>query len=240
MRYAIYYAASAEDPLMQLGNSWLGRDPFTGEAVAQPPVPGLSAERQRELTTSPRRYGFHATMKPPFALKNGTTAEDLAAAVQSFAEETGAFDIEGLQVTRLGRFLALTPVISNDRLNDLAASCVRHFEPFRAPLDAADQARRRTAGLTEKQDRYVEDWGYPYVFDEFRFHMTLSDKLEDDSEADRLEAAAKEYFAGVIDRSHRIASLGLYFEPSRGAPFIASRIFGLAGAPAEKPLAQTN
>ncbi|MDN3721086.1 DUF1045 domain-containing protein [Roseibium salinum] len=62
------------------------------------------------------------------------------------------------------KFLALTPNQPEAALNGFAALCVRSFEPFRAPLTEADLERRRRSGLTPRQDLYVTEWGYPYVF----------------------------------------------------------------------------
>ena len=51
------------------------------------------------------------------------------------------------------------------------------FDQFRAPLSSADMVRRQAGSLSDKQKAYLELWGYPYVFDEFRFHMTLTGAL---------------------------------------------------------------
>jgi len=59
----------------------------------------------------------------------------------------------------------------------LAADCTREFDSFRAPLTAADRARRNPSGLTPRQREYLDRWGYPYVMEEFRFHMTLTGRL---------------------------------------------------------------
>jgi len=54
---------------------------------------------------------------------------------------------------------------------------VRDLDGFRAPLGEAEIARRRGAGLTPAQEACLRDWGYPYVMDHFRFHITLTGKL---------------------------------------------------------------
>ncbi len=53
------------------------------------------------------------------------------------------------------------------------------FDHFRAPLDEAELARRLRAPLTPRQRAYLDRYGYPYVHDEFRFHMTLSGRVPD-------------------------------------------------------------
>lgn len=229
MRYAIYFAAGSDDPLMQLGNSWLGRDPFTGAALPQPAVDGLTADRVAELTVSPRRYGFHGTLKAPFALKEGETEAGLAAACRTLARDMAPFAIQGFGVNRLGRFLALTPNGEEPELGAFAGLCVRRFEPFRAPLSAADLERRRKSALTQRQDAYLADWGYPYVFDEFRFHMTLSEKLENEADARALETAAQTFFSKVTGAPRRCSTFALYVEPERGAPFQVHTVFELTG-----------
>ena len=54
---------------------------------------------------------------------------------------------------------------------------MRAFEPLRAPLNETDIARRRKSTLSERQDAQMLKWGYPYVFQDFHFHMTLSGRI---------------------------------------------------------------
>jgi putative phosphonate metabolism protein len=173
-RYALYFAPLASSAWGRFGARWLGRDPATGERVAQPAIAGLSGEAFAELTAAPRQYGFHATLKPPFALREGTTPEALADTLARFCRTRRAIALPPLEVRRLADFLALVPAERESRVNGLAADCVREFEPFRAPLAAAELDRRRRQGLTPRQDRYLEAWGYPYVFAEYQFHFSLT------------------------------------------------------------------
>ncbi|GAA0785488.1 DUF1045 domain-containing protein [Roseibium denhamense] len=229
MRYALYFAADSNDKLMELGNAWLGRDPFTGQEIPQPFIPDISQERLHALTESPRRYGFHGTLKAPFSLAETASEADLVAACAGFSSTISPFETNGLGVNRLGRFLALTPEGDEPLLNAFAALCVRHFEPFRGPLSAEDLERRRRANLTEKQDAYVTQWGYPYIFDEFRFHMTLSEKLDNDAEAERLAVAAANHFESVTGQPRLCRQFALYAEAERGSPFEIHTVFDLTG-----------
>ena len=68
-RLGLYWAPELDDPLHALGSAWLGRDAETGATLPQPAVPGLDLA---EITAEARGYGFHATLKPPFALAPGT------------------------------------------------------------------------------------------------------------------------------------------------------------------------
>lgn len=227
MRFAIYYAPASDTALAALGAEWLGRDAYTGEDLTQPDVPGLSADEFRALTADPRRYGFHATLKPPFALAPEASGPDLDAALDRFAAARAGFDVR-LHVARIEGFLAIVPAEPSAALQALADDCVTAFEPYRAPLSAADVERRRRSGLTPRQDEHLLAWGYPYVFDEFRFHMTLSQRVEGRA-ADRLESAAREAFADVLSAPVHIDTLGLFVEDEAGRPFHIRRTVTFAG-----------
>jgi 2'-5' RNA ligase len=56
---------------------------------------------------------------------------------------------------------------------------VTGFDSFRAPLTGQDRARRNPDKLAPRQRDYLDRWGYPYVMDEFRFHMTLTGRLNE-------------------------------------------------------------
>ena len=170
-RFAIYYVPP-EAPLAEFGASWLGWDVVTGRKVPQFDVPGL-----HDITMTPRKYGFHGTLKPPFRLKDDQTLPALEKAVSDVADEVSPASCDGLTLTQLGRFLALTPFGPLDGLQHIAEACVRDLDGFRAPAGEAELARRRKAVLSTRQEALLAQWGYPYVFEEFRFHMTLSGGL---------------------------------------------------------------
>jgi putative phosphonate metabolism protein len=226
MRYAIYYAPMPGTPLHRRGSSWLGRDAHTGEALAQPEIEGLS-----RLTADPRRYGFHATLKPPFALREGITPEALMRACAALAVDTRGVRAN-LRADQLDGFLALVPDGDPAALQDLAARCVRELEGFRRPLSEDELARRRKAALTARQDANLLRWGYPYVLDDFRFHMTLTERLES-GDAGRLLSAAQAHFAAELGEPVSIDGLTLFQEPGPGAPFLALRHFPFTLSTAE-------
>lgn len=170
-RFAIYYVPP-EGPLADFGAKWLGWDVVTGREVPGFDVPGL-----HDITMTPRKYGFHGTLKPPFRVKEGQTFEALEAAASDLAGALSPAVCDGLKLTPLGRFLALTPFGTLDGLQRIAETCVRDLDGFRAPASEAELARRRKAGLRPRQETLLTQWGYPYVFEEFRFHLTLSGRL---------------------------------------------------------------
>jgi putative phosphonate metabolism protein len=178
-RYAIYYAAERGSVLDRFGAQLLGYDAWTAEALPFPEDVAEMAPDWRELTSDPRKYGFHATLKAPFALAPGRTEQELAAACATFAEQPRARPVFKPVVDSISGFIAIVPVERCNALQQLAADCVTTFDEFRAPLTAQDRARRNPERLTEPQRDHLDRWGYPYVMEEFRFHMTLTGRLNE-------------------------------------------------------------
>lgn len=220
-RFALYFTPREGSPWWRFGSSWLGRDPASGLDVPQPTVAGIGADAFRALTAAPRRYGFHATLKAPFALRAGTTRESLAAAIEGFCAARAAFPTPPLEVTRLDDFLALAPALRESRINDLAADCVREFDAFRAPPEAHELELRRRKGLSPRQDRYLEEFGYPYVLAEFRFHLTLTGPIDGvpAQHVAAVRAAAAQAVARLADEPLLLDGLALFEQPERDAPF---------------------
>jgi putative phosphonate metabolism protein len=229
LRYALYFTPPASDPLTLAAQRWLGRNAFTGAALEQPAVSGFEASAMAGLTADPRRYGFHATLKAPFALAEGRSEAELVAELGRFVCEMEAVDIPQLVVGRLGSFFALVPGDHCAPLQSFAGEVVRRFERFRAPLTSADIARRRPDELGAAERQNLVQWGYPYVFNEFRFHMTLTGRVPAESR-DGMEAALLDHFADFHDRPLTLGGLALFREPSRGADFTVHSLFPLGGA----------
>jgi putative phosphonate metabolism protein len=173
-RYAIYFSAAQGSALDRFGSALLGYDAYGGDDLPFPK--GLPAD-WRELTQDPRKYGFHATLKAPIALAEGKTEAQGAAACRLFAEMARPVPVIPPIVDSISGFIAVIPAESSVELEVLAAEATKAFEPFRAPLGAEDRARRSPDRLTPRQREYLDRWGYPYVFEEFRFHMTLTGRL---------------------------------------------------------------
>ena len=221
-RYAIFYLPD-DVQLAQFGAGWLGWDSVAGQAVPQPLVRGIDLQK---ATRRPRKYGFHGTLKAPFHLAPDTTAFDLLAAVERLAATQPPAQIAGLAVAHLGNFLALVPDGDATDLAALAARCVTRLDAHRAPLGAATLARRRLAPLTARQDGFLTRWGYPYVLEDFRFHMTLSGPL-DPAELSVLEAAVKAHLP-PLPRPFDIRSISVVGE-RRDRMFQLVQRFDLSG-----------
>ncbi|MFO1132229.1 MAG: DUF1045 domain-containing protein [Hyphomicrobiales bacterium] len=226
MRHAIYFAPPPGTIFHDLGSRWIGRDAFTGEACEQPDLAGIGV-----VTGDPRRYGFHATLKPPFALRETVNAEALLRAVAALAAGQQGFAV-ALKVAVLDQFLALVPREPSEALERLAERTVRELDGFRQPPSEDELARRRTSDLTPSQERHLAEWGYPYVFGDFRFHMTLTERLPP-AYIERFKAAAEAHFAPVLAAPLAIDGLTHFTEAARGAPFIATRQFPFSSQVAE-------
>jgi len=211
-RWALYFSPDTE--LGRLGHQWLSH----------------AFEPAAAWTSAPRRYGFHATLKAPFRLAPGCDLKRLIAAVAAWAAEQRPFDVP-LSVQWLGDFLALRPApgASVDALNQLAASAVERLDGFRAEMSAVERARRVAAPklpLTAREFELLERWGYPYVFEEFRFHCTLTESLPPDRKQ-QLFTLAERSFNRVLSKQVPIDHVVLVEEPAPGADFVRVQSFPL-------------
>lgn len=176
-RYAIYYAPARGSDLDRFGAHLLGYDAFAGDDLPFPEDVTRQAPDWQELTADPRKYGFHATLKAPFSLAPAKTEAELFAACSTFAATPRAIPVFTPVVGSISGFIAVIPAEPPRELIRLAADCVTEFDSFRAPLTEADRARRKPAQLSPTQRDHLDRWGYPYVMDDFRFHMTLTGRL---------------------------------------------------------------
>jgi len=229
LRYALYFSPPKDHPLTGAASLWLGRDAFSDETYPAPEHERLGAAEQFELTADPRRYGFHATIKAPFSLAASVTERDLMAVVEEFAARTEAFEIPKLVLGQLGRFFALVPGSVHQPLQDFAAKVVRSFEPFRAALTEADMARRNPEKLSDSQRANLQRWGYPYVMEDFGFHMTLTGQVPE-PRASVMKTILTERFADFTGRPLTISGLAVFTEETRGAPFKVHSWLPLSGA----------
>ncbi|WP_223424510.1 DUF1045 domain-containing protein [Tateyamaria pelophila] len=179
-RYAIYYTPDIGTPLAEFGANWLGWDSASGQSRRHGQIESLDIDA---ITKTPRKYGFHGTIKPPFRLADGADPDTLTKALATICNETPPVTLDGLVLARLGRFLALVPVGDAAELATVASTVVQRLDSFRAPADEAELAKRRASRLSPAQDANLVTWGYPYVLDQFRFHMTLTGPLQKDVRA---------------------------------------------------------
>lgn len=232
-RYAIYFVPGAETALYRFGSATLGYDCYTGRAVSFPSGAGPDWPM---LVREPAMYGFHATLKAPFRLAPGRLECDLRDAVRAFAAEQPVVNGGRLMLRTLGSFIALVPAVPSRDIDQLAARCVKELDSFRASLTAEDRSRRLEAGLTAEQIALLDRWGYPYVFDQFRFHMTLTGASKADRRAEAMGSLTSwlQDHPGATDLV--IDRIVVARQDDTGMPF---RVFASAdlGHPVHKPFA---
>lgn len=228
-RYALYYAPRAEEPLAVAASQWLGRNPETGEARKPAPVQGIAWERLLEITADPRLYGFHGTLKPPIALADGATERDFLDAVGKLAAGERTIDVPATALVEISDFIALVPEGRHAELQDLADRCVVEFDEFRRPADGAELARRRAAGLSQRQEDLLLRWGYPYVLEQGRFHLTLTGRVREQRERETVMAELRRRFANFIERPLSVRDLCIFRQLGPGRPFTVLARFRLGG-----------
>jgi len=219
-RYAIYFVPAADSDLYRFGSAMLGYDCYTGDELPHPDGVGVAPDDWRRLTEEPRRYGFHATLKAPFRLAAAHREAELARALFDFAGASRHATARiAPQVQLLGSFTAIVPRETPASLSALADGCTTAFDRFRAPMPAGERARRTRAPLSERQLRHLDRWGYPYVFEDFRFHMTLTGPLP----AERREAVPallRDAFARACgERAIAIDRVALFKQENEHARF---------------------
>jgi putative phosphonate metabolism protein len=227
-RYAVYFAPDPASPLTSWAASWLGCDVAAGITRRQPAIAGVTAERLCEITAEPRCYGFHATLKPPFALDAGHDADELDTAIEAVAGGLAAFAAPPLRLSSISGFWALTLSAPCPAMLTLADTCVQALDRFRAPPTDSELARRRQANLTPRQEALLAEWGYPYVIDEFRFHMTLTGRLDGPQ-----RHAVGEALAPLVEPFCRdpltVDTISLLRQEAADAPFRLIRRYPLCG-----------
>lgn len=218
-RVALYWAPGRDDPLHARGSAWLGRDAQTDEAMAQPTLRGLDVA---EITRDARRYGLHATLKPPFRI--ATEYDAVRAEAERLAARTAPFDLPPLSVRDLHGFLALRETAPCRALHAFADACVEALDAHRAAPTEAEIARRRPERLSDAQRALLARWGYQYVFEEWQFHVTLTRRLSAEERAAILPAVTA-FLGDAPARPRRVAALCLFVQPAPGDPFtIAARL----------------
>lgn len=218
-RHALYLAPPAESALWRFGSAVLGYDAETGAEPEAPDLPGFDAQGWREMSAEPRRYGFHGTLKAPFRLAEGCTAADFDAALAACLAMHHPFELPPLVAQALGPFVALVPPAPVPVLEDLARCLVLDLEPVRAPLSPAEIARRRPDRLSARQSGYLDAYGYPYVLDEFRFHMTLTGPLPEGVRDHALNALRDAFAGSGADKPVTIDHVGHYVQETPQARF---------------------
>lgn len=213
-RYAVYFSPEPETALAKFGSKWLGLDIASNKIQASP----------TPYVESPRRYGFHATLKAPMRLADGVGFNDFRSGVERLASQLKSIELGVLRLDQIGDFLALkTDHKYHEAVSDIAWRCTKELDIFRAPL--SHEERKKRSNLTPAESENLERWGYPYVNDSFRFHMTLTSSLSQDD----LTTAIKTVAPMVPDETTKLNSICIFGDPGSLKPFEFVECFDLKG-----------
>jgi hypothetical protein len=227
-RYALYFTAPPSSGLDRFGSAVIGYDAHSSRPLDLLSLAGVDPAAREAFTQEPRRYGFHATLKAPFRLGTSACSEALLEDIRTFAAGQRPVKVGRLVLAEIGRFLALVPEAAPCELGLFAGEVVAAFDRFRAPMSDAERERRQAGNLSERHKVLLDRWGYPYVFDEFRFHMTLTVPLPDDIRPTwkaALARAATEFGPLAID------AIALVMQPDAKSRFRVVERIPLTGAP---------
>jgi len=216
-RYAVYFSPDDASGLAGFGQRVLGLT-ADGDQVSASADDFPDRQLAADLSAAPAWYGFHATLKAPFALSDGAVESDLFNAVEHIARQQTSIVLTSLQVMRLSTFAALGFTTQPPAVGRLAAQCVEQLESFRAPLTDADLRKRNPDSLTDIQKSYLFRFGYPYVMDEFRFHMTLTGPMNFDG-CDGYVDWLKTLYGRLVPEPPLLDRLAVFWQPDRETAF---------------------
>lgn len=224
-RYALYFSPEDTSSLGLYGKTILGRT-ARSQRTDDASSSFNDQARWHSLTRKPAHYGFHATLKAPFELMAGSQLTELTSLCRQLATRLEPIELAGLAPGKISNFAALSLRWQPDTLTALARDCVEALEPVRAPISEQDIQRRLHQPLSDRQLLQLKRYGYPYIFDDFQFHMTLSDQLSA-SDADYLLWLEQEYTqlvtsVPVLDR------IALYTQSDRKSAFVMLEAYCLS------------
>ncbi|MEM8980808.1 MAG: DUF1045 domain-containing protein [Pseudomonadota bacterium] len=225
-RYAVY-AVPQPSPFYKLGSAWLGWDTRAAQEMPHPDLKGLPASLEK-ITRKPRKYGLHGTLRAPFYLPDSINPMEMKAALAERCKTLKPAQVDGLELSALGSFLALTPQGDTSDLARLALETVLALETFRAPLTEEDRARRSPDQLTPSQRGNLDTYGYPYIGADFAFHITLTGRIAATPRA-RVQAIAMAHFAHALPSPFKIEALTLCGERPETGRFEVIQDYPLEG-----------
>ena len=212
-RYTIYFVPKGT--LAKFGRAWLGWDCRKGQYISLENAFAEPLADREHYTKKPQKYGLHATLKAPFRLQATQSETALRSAFRGFCNHQKPTASGNLMLSERGGFLSLRPQMQSAALFELGKHCLEAFDPFRAPLEQSDLDRRRNARLSPRQNQFLHQWGYPYVLQEFQFHITLTSLLSI-LQRETIIPALKNLLAHELERPFIIAYLALIGEDRNG------------------------
>ncbi|MDR2443524.1 MAG: DUF1045 domain-containing protein [Deltaproteobacteria bacterium] len=215
-RYAIYYVPKMESQLYKLGRQALGYCLYLGR-----PYPSASAPTEKAAV-----YGFHATIIAPF--RTASSRQDITDILSSASKLLFPVNLTGLKLVGLSPgFPALAIDAGNYKLAVLERTLLELLTEVRLP-PTEDEINKRGI-LTARQMEYVQKWGYPWVLEEFRFHLTLGDIVTDPIELKKKIATLSVIFTPKVLTSVVLDSLALCVQDKPKSYFRLDSVYELKG-----------
>jgi len=218
-RYGVYFVPTPQSELYRFGSAVLGYDCYSGAALDFRRECKAAVSDWMAITDEPRRYGFHATLKAPFRLSPDCAEASLVGAVQNLARLGHAVPVIAPVIDIVSGFGAVVPSRPEPALDALANACTTILDAYRAPMSPQERARRLAQGLNAHQLENLDRWGYPFVFSEFRFRMTLTGRLKPDRQKATLALLRKCFERACSDRTVPVDRLALVKQDTAQTPF---------------------
>ena len=124
-----------------------------------------------------------------------------------------------LQVQRLGPYVVLLAPEHQTAVSDLASACVIELDDLRQPLTPDELARRQPATLGARELELLHRYGYPHVLERFRFHLTLTDPVNEAQAAQVTEAVSAQVARLNTQTPLTLDRLCIFEEPAPGQAF---------------------
>ena len=228
MRLAIYFVPDPDTELYQFASNWLGYDIRDAREIPYAKALLRINPQHEELVAPARRYGFHATLKAPFRLRDGENVEKIVEGLQEFSGRFRKFTVPSLQFRTFSSFTCLVPEIEQTEIKKIADQLVRDFDRFRSPLTQEELDKRMAKKVNARQIDLLRQWGYPYVFDCYRFHMTLTGTLPTDPvKKNEIQQQLRRYFEPVLKQPLCFNTISLVCEPDPKSCFVHVQQFPL-------------
>lgn len=228
MRLGIYFVPDPETALYQQASRWLGYDIHGGRELHYDKTLLRINPQHQQLVAPARRYGFHATLKAPFRLRDGEKVETIVEALHEFSGRFRKFTLPSLQLQTFSSFSCLVPEKTSSEINDIADQLVHDFDKFRSPLTKEELDKRMAKKISTRQLLLLRQWGYPYVFDCYRFHMTLTGTLPSDPlKKNEIQELLARYFEPVLKQPICFNAISLVCEPEPKSCFVHVQQFPL-------------
>lgn len=207
-RYALYYIPRYQDELYKIGSQIIGYSIEEGSILSSP--------HQTKYNKSVSKYGLHGTLVAPF--NTLLTQEDLLQFVTSVCSKISELQIGFLKVYRMPRqYIALIPDHLESTLNELDNYLVRQIHQIRLPI-----CQQNIPNHTDLSEQYVQNilkWGYKYVFDDFNFHITLTDVINDEQMLNQEFYTIKNNLKQALNKTIILDSVCLVRQDKSQEPF---------------------